>query len=115
MDWFLDTADRKPASALRPHIGEYLHRHATDAGAADDAELVVEELLGNAVRHRRAGVGVGRLVGDSPGPARNADGASEYLEERIALGDPECRVVVSLGPAAPHQPASHRYPAPQTT
>jgi anti-sigma regulatory factor (Ser/Thr protein kinase) len=28
--------------------------------------------------------------------ARNADGASVVLEERIALGDPECRVVVWL-------------------
>jgi hypothetical protein len=29
--------------------------------------------------------------------ARNAGGASVVLEERIAMGDPECRVVVWLG------------------
>lgn len=44
--------------------------------------------------------------------ARNAGEATVVLEERIAVGDPECRVVVLLGPGhdAPH---GHRYLAPE--
>ncbi len=43
--------------------------------------------------------------------ARNGDdGASVVLEERIAVGDPGCRVVVYLGPAAEDQRTfAHRY------
>lgn len=42
--------------------------------------------------------------------ARNADGASVMLEERIAVGDPECRVVVWLsGPRSGGQGLGHRY------
>jgi DNA-binding NarL/FixJ family response regulator len=45
--------------------------------------------------------------------ARNAGQSSVVLEERIALGDPECRVVVWLGDAAPPDPeTAHRYTAP---
>lgn len=44
--------------------------------------------------------------------ARNTDaGASVALEERIAVGDPTCRVVVRFGPAdADH--GAHHYPSP---
>jgi hypothetical protein len=44
--------------------------------------------------------------------ARNAAGTSVLLEERIAVGDPECRVIVRLGDGA-HEatPASHDYRA----
>jgi DNA-binding NarL/FixJ family response regulator/anti-sigma regulatory factor (Ser/Thr protein kinase) len=45
--------------------------------------------------------------------ARNAGQSSVALEERIALGDPECRVVVWLGDAQPPDPDSaHHYRAP---
>lgn len=44
--------------------------------------------------------------------ARNVDGgASVVLEERIAVGDPGCRVVVHLGGRAA-SPAAHRYETP---
>ena len=43
----------------------------------------------------------------------NPDGASVLLEERIAVGDPGCRVVVYLGPPPPEAaPFAHRYRAP---
>ena len=43
----------------------------------------------------------------------NPDGASVVLEERIAVGDPGCRVVVYLGPPPPEAaPFAHRYRAP---
>ncbi len=44
--------------------------------------------------------------------ARNRGEATVVLEERIAVGDPECRVVVLLGPGhdVPH---GHRYLAPE--
>lgn len=42
--------------------------------------------------------------------ARNRDGAAVVLEERIALGDPECRVVVWLdGSASPRPYGAHFY------
>ena len=45
--------------------------------------------------------------------ARNAGRSEVVLEERIALGDPECRVVVWLGDAtAPDPDSAHRYVAP---
>jgi DNA-binding NarL/FixJ family response regulator/anti-sigma regulatory factor (Ser/Thr protein kinase) len=45
--------------------------------------------------------------------ARNAGRSSVVLEERIALGDPECRVVVWLADADPPGPATaHHFTAP---
>jgi len=45
--------------------------------------------------------------------ARNAGESAVVLEERIALGDPECRVVVWLGNTAPADAhAAHHYPGP---
>lgn len=42
--------------------------------------------------------------------ARNAGRAAVHLEERIAIGDPQCRVVVWLGDAADEAAAfAHRY------
>jgi DNA-binding NarL/FixJ family response regulator/anti-sigma regulatory factor (Ser/Thr protein kinase) len=47
--------------------------------------------------------------------ARNGDGASVVLEERIALGDPECRVVVWLDGSATSRPAgAHFYMRPES-
>jgi len=48
--------------------------------------------------------------------ARNhPDGAAVVLEERIAVGDPGCRVVVHLGaPLAEAAPFAHRYAPPAT-
>jgi DNA-binding NarL/FixJ family response regulator/anti-sigma regulatory factor (Ser/Thr protein kinase) len=44
--------------------------------------------------------------------ARNAERSAVVLEERIALGDPECRVVVWLGARdAPDPDSAHRYVA----
>jgi anti-sigma regulatory factor (Ser/Thr protein kinase)/predicted ArsR family transcriptional regulator len=51
LDWSLDPHDREAASALRREIAGFLRRHGEDPDAADAAELAVEELLGNAVRH----------------------------------------------------------------
>lgn len=46
------------------------------------------------------------------GIAANSHGESVVvLEERIAVGDPECRVVVHLGPALEAPAAAHRYQA----
>jgi predicted ArsR family transcriptional regulator len=49
--------------------------------------------------------------------ARNSEsGASVLLEERIAVGDPGCRVVVHLGPVpAEIEPFAHRYLPPSST
>lgn len=42
--------------------------------------------------------------------ARNTGGSTVQLEERIAVGDPECRVIVWLGPDAREKTAyGHTY------
>jgi anti-sigma regulatory factor (Ser/Thr protein kinase) len=51
VDWYLDGTDRSSLTALRHEIMAYLGRHAEPDSALADAELVVEELVGNAVRH----------------------------------------------------------------
>lgn len=50
MDWYLDRHDQ--LGELRREIGRYLARHALpDREAVEDAELVVSEAVGNALRH----------------------------------------------------------------
>jgi len=51
VDWYLDGSDRASLSALRHEITAYLGRHAEVDCDLSDAELVIEELVGNAVRH----------------------------------------------------------------
>ncbi|HKD98467.1 MAG TPA: methanogen output domain 1-containing protein [Micromonosporaceae bacterium] len=41
--------------------------------------------------------------------ARNRGEATVHLEERIALGDPHCRVVVELGPSTEPRRSGHHY------
>lgn len=43
--------------------------------------------------------------------ARNHGDAVVLLDERIAVGDPECRVTVLLGPSARDSPGGHHYQA----
>lgn len=51
MDWYLHTGDAATVRDLRHEVRGYLRRHAVPGSDLSDAELVVEELLGNAVRH----------------------------------------------------------------
>ncbi len=51
MDWYLAPADPAALHELRHEIRGYLARHAAEGSRVDDAELVVEELVGNALRH----------------------------------------------------------------
>jgi anti-sigma regulatory factor (Ser/Thr protein kinase)/predicted ArsR family transcriptional regulator len=51
MDWYLAQGDARAARELRRQISGLLRRHASEPAAVDDAELVIEELLGNALRH----------------------------------------------------------------
>ena len=45
--------------------------------------------------------------------ANHPEGAAVVLEERIAVGDPGCRVVVQLGPSDRPSPQAHVYRAPE--
>jgi anti-sigma regulatory factor (Ser/Thr protein kinase)/predicted ArsR family transcriptional regulator len=51
MDWLLSPATAEAGSALRREIGAFLRRHASDGAAVPAAELVVGELIANAVQH----------------------------------------------------------------
>ncbi|MBO4208475.1 methanogen output domain 1-containing protein [Micromonospora echinofusca] len=51
MDWFLAPPTAQAASALRAELAALFRRHAREADELADAELVVSELLSNAVEH----------------------------------------------------------------
>jgi|GEM_PF-1135551 len=51
MDWYLHAGDAATSWALRQEIRAYLRRHAEPGSDVSDADLVVEELVSNAVRH----------------------------------------------------------------
>lgn len=51
VDWYLHADDRTAVRALRHEVRDLLARHAEPGQSTADAELVVEELVGNAVRH----------------------------------------------------------------
>lgn len=87
MDWYLTGEDEAEVSALRRHVRDYLVRHGED-GEPFEAELVVQELLANAVEHASGPVWV-RL---------------SWLEE-----EPELEVL-DLGPGFSLDPSS--APAP---
>lgn len=68
--------------------------------------------FGTAVRHAPA---LCRMTSSVFGgiAARNLCHAVVLLDERIAVGDPECRVTVLLGAAARDTAGGHHYRAPQ--
>jgi anti-sigma regulatory factor (Ser/Thr protein kinase) len=51
VDWYLHAGDALALRSLRHEVGAYLRRHAAPGAEVGDAELVVEELVGNALRH----------------------------------------------------------------
>jgi anti-sigma regulatory factor (Ser/Thr protein kinase) len=51
MDWYLSGEDRLALRSLRHEISGYLQRHGEPGTDVSDAELIVEEVVGNAVRH----------------------------------------------------------------
>jgi len=80
--------------------------------AADDEQIVLGNRrcpFGEAVR---GAPGLCRMTSSVFGgiAARNAGRSQVVLEERIAVGDPHCRVVVRLRPAA-EDPFAHEYSA----
>ena len=58
MDWYLDGAEQ--VGELRRELADYLLRHAVPGSEDDvlDAELVVSEAVGNAIRHTEGPVWV---------------------------------------------------------
>jgi anti-sigma regulatory factor (Ser/Thr protein kinase) len=53
VDWYLEPEDTAAVPTLRREIVAYLRRHAAPGSDLDDAELVISELLANAVEHAR--------------------------------------------------------------
>lgn len=99
MDWYLDGDDRASLSALRREIRAYLGRHGEVDCDLSDAELVVEEIVGNAVRHAGGSIWVSlswletspvltvRDLGPGFDPARLSAAAAAPLGE-FDTGDP---------------------------
>ncbi|MEV4415748.1 methanogen output domain 1-containing protein [Catellatospora sp. NPDC049609] len=51
MDWLLSPATPEAGSALRREIADYLRRHSTEPDMVGAAEVIVSELVMNAVEH----------------------------------------------------------------
>ncbi len=51
MDWYVDGRAPGAMTRLRHEVVAYLRRHADTADAINEAEVVVSEVVGNAVRH----------------------------------------------------------------
>ena len=58
MDYYLDTANPQAPGVLRRSLMQHLRRHADDPQTVWQAEIVIEELVSNAVRHARGPVWV---------------------------------------------------------
>ncbi len=59
VDWFVDRADRTAPTTLRREIRDYFARHSLSTpDKLADAELIVEELLANAIDHSQGPVWV---------------------------------------------------------
>jgi anti-sigma regulatory factor (Ser/Thr protein kinase) len=99
VDWYLDR--RELVGDLRREVGQYLERHAV-AGSDDeiaDAELIVSEAVGNAIRHTGGPVWVSlSWVTELPvlqvydiGPGFDAGGltAAPRLSASVAVMDPD--------------------------
>jgi anti-sigma regulatory factor (Ser/Thr protein kinase) len=103
VDWYLDGADRASLTALRHEITAYLGRHAKVDCDLSDAELVIEEIVGNAVRHAGGSIWVSlswletsptltvRDLGPGFDPARLAAAAAAPLGV-LDTGDPASSV-----------------------
>jgi hypothetical protein len=81
---------------------------------ADQGPAVVEQLVAQVGATVRQAPALCRMTSSGFGgiAARNHDDAVVLLDERIAVGDPECRVTVLLGAAARNNPGGHHYRAP---
>lgn len=51
MDWLLTPVTGAAAAALRTELTTFLRRHADDPAGIADAQIVISELVGNAVQH----------------------------------------------------------------
>jgi anti-sigma regulatory factor (Ser/Thr protein kinase) len=58
VDWYLESGAAQALRQLRREIRAFLARHAEPGTDTSDAELIVEELVGNALRHAGGGVWV---------------------------------------------------------
>jgi anti-sigma regulatory factor (Ser/Thr protein kinase) len=94
-------------------------KHAIDGGfhvvEATEERIVLGNTrcpFGDAVRKAPALCRMTSSVFGGIAASNHPDGAAVLLEERIAVGDPGCRVVVLLGGSDPASPHAHVYRAP---
>jgi len=58
VEWFMEAPDERVVRVLRREVLAYLARHAEPGSALEDAEMIVAELVANAVRHGRGPIWV---------------------------------------------------------
>lgn len=86
VDYFLDASNPRAASELRREITAYLNRHAETPDDVWQAELVVEEMVGNAVRHAQGPVWVS-LHWSGPEPILTVHDLDETFQLDPSLPD----------------------------
>jgi anti-sigma regulatory factor (Ser/Thr protein kinase) len=105
VDWYLDGDDAYATSLLRHEISSYLRRHGEATSEFADAELVIAEVLGNAVRHAGGPVWVSlswqetspTLAVRDLGPGFDATQLERAVAEWSGEGDVESEVVGGMG------------------
>jgi anti-sigma regulatory factor (Ser/Thr protein kinase) len=97
-------------------------KHAIDGRFSvveiDDHRIVLENTqcpFGAAVQHAPALCRMTSAVFGSIGASNSDHGAEVTLEERIAIGDTRCRVIVELDPGEEPSRFAHRYTSPADT
>jgi hypothetical protein len=100
MDWYLRGEDSRLLSVLRHQVTAYLRRHGEEGCDVADATLVMEEIVGNALRHASGPVWISlswrersphltvRDLGPGFDPSRLEAIAQLTLDDPVALNDP---------------------------
>jgi anti-sigma regulatory factor (Ser/Thr protein kinase) len=95
VDWYVDAEVPGAMTRLRHEVVAYLRRHASNPDSLDEAELVVSEVVGNAVRHAGGPVWVSltwrevypRLVVRDLGPGFDPEVLAGSADPLDGLGD----------------------------
>lgn len=105
VDWYADGAEPGAMTRLRHEVVSYLSRHADVVDSLDEAEVVVSEAVGNAVRHAAGPVWVSltwrevnpRLTVRDLGPGFDPDALRRVAEGPPPESSPDMDDLTGLG------------------
>jgi anti-sigma regulatory factor (Ser/Thr protein kinase) len=105
VDWYVDGEEPGAMTRLRHEVVSYLSRHADGTESLDEAEIVVSEAVGNAVRHAAGPVWVSltwrevnpRLTVRDVGPGFDPDALQRVAEGPPPESSPDMDDLTGLG------------------